>query len=44
MEIVMGDVIAFVLIGGFMSFCGYGALLLAFDSDERRKEKLDKDQ
>ena len=40
----MGDVIAFVLIGGFMSFCGYGALLLAFDSDERRKEKLDKNR
>ena len=40
----MGDVIAFVLIGGFMSFCGYGALLLAFDSDERKQRKLDKDQ
>jgi len=43
----MGDVIAFVLIGGFMSFCGYGALLMAFDSDERRREaqeKLDKNK
>lgn len=40
----MGDVIAFVLIGGFMLFCGYGALLLALDSEERRKEKLDKNR
>ena len=40
----MGDVIAFVLIGGFMLFCSYGALLLAMDSDERLRKKLDKNR